>query len=44
MTDFFLSYSSKDRVRPIHEAPETMGFDVFWGQQVPAGTDWDAWI
>ncbi len=46
MTDIFFSYSSKDRdrVRPIHEALEKLGFDVFWDQQVPAGTDWDSWI
>ena len=46
MTDIFFSYSSKDRerVRPMHEALEKMGFDIFWDQQVPAGTDWDNWI
>ena len=46
MTDIFFSYSSKDRdrVRPIYEALTGLDFDVFWDQQVPAGTDWDTWI
>ena len=46
MTDIFFSYSSKDRdrVRPIYEALTALDFDVFWDQQVPAGTDWDTWI
>jgi TIR domain/PAN domain len=46
MTDIFFSYSSADRerVRPIRDALAEQGFDVFWDQQVPAGTDWDTWI
>jgi TIR domain len=46
MAEIFFSYSSKDRqrVRPIHNALVTQGFDVFWDQSVPAGTDWDTWI
>lgn len=46
MTDVFFSYSSQDRerVRPIYEALTALDFDVFWDQQVPAGTDWDTWI
>jgi hypothetical protein len=46
MTDIFFSYSSKDRdrVRPIRDALAGHGFEVFWDQTVPAGTDWDRWI
>ena len=46
MTDVFFSYSSKDRdrVRPFHEALTALDFQVFWDQEVPAGTDWDTWI
>ena len=46
MIDIFFSYSSEDRdhVRPVHNAIEELGFDVFWDQEVPAGTDWDSWI
>lgn len=46
MTDIFFSYSSKDRerVRPIHAALTAQGFDIFWDQSVPPGTDWDTWI
>jgi hypothetical protein len=46
MTDIFFSYSSHDRqrVRPVRDALVAQGFEVFWDQQVPAGTDWDTWI
>jgi hypothetical protein len=46
LTDIFLSYSSvdRDRVRPLHDALSRMGFQVFWDQTVPVGTNWDAWI
>jgi hypothetical protein len=46
VADIFFSYSAKDRerVRPICEALTALGFEVFWDQQVPAGTDWDTWI
>ena len=46
MTDIFFSYSSADRerVRPIRDALVAQGFEVFWDQQVPGGTDWDTWI
>src|SRR5262245_43158454 len=46
MTDIFFSYSSADRerVRPIRDALVAQGFEVFWDQQIPAGTDWDTWI
>jgi TIR domain len=46
MTDVFLSYSSadRDRVAPLHAALADSGFDVFWDQTVPAGSDWDTWI
>lgn len=46
MADVFLSYSSKDRptAEAVQKAMAARGFDVFWDQQVPAGTDWDTWI
>ncbi len=46
MADIFFSYSSLDRerVRPIYQALNEQGFDIFWDQSVPAGTDWDRWI
>jgi hypothetical protein len=46
MVDIFFSYSSSDRerVRPIRNALAAQGFEVFWDQQVPPGTDWDTWI
>lgn len=46
MSDIFFSYSSKDRdrVRPIHAALAERGFEIFWDQSVPPGTDWDTWI
>ena len=46
MTDIFFSYRSADRerVRPVRDAFASLGFEVFWDQQVPAGVDWDTWI
>lgn len=46
MTDIFFSYRSADRehVRPVRDAFASLGFDVFWDQEVPAGVDWDTWI
>ncbi|MET7243291.1 TIR domain-containing protein [Methylobacterium sp. EM32] len=46
MADIFFSYQSNDRerVRPIHDALEVQGFEVFWDQEVPLGKDWDSWI
>lgn len=46
VSDVFFSYSSKDRerVRRVRDALADKGFDVFWDQQTPAGTDWDTWI
>lgn len=46
MSDIFFSYSSKDRerVRPVHDALVSLGYDVFWDQEVPPGQDWDTWI
>jgi hypothetical protein len=46
MTDIFFSYSSKDRdrVRAVHAALAAQGFEIFWDQSVPPGTDWDTWI
>jgi TIR domain len=46
MTDIFFSYSSKDRdrLRAVHAAPAAQGFEIFWDQSVPPGTDWDTWI
>lgn len=46
MADIFFSYSSKDRerIRRVHDALVEMGFEVFWDQKVPRGTNWDTWI
>jgi hypothetical protein len=46
VADIFFSYSSADRerVRPIHDALEAQGFEVFWDQEVPPCVDWDTWI
>ena len=46
MIDVFFSYSSadRDRVRPIFEALAALDYQVFWDQEVPAGSDWDTWI
>ncbi len=41
VTDVYFSYSSKDRerVRPVHDALEAAGFDVFWDVHVPTAED-----
>lgn len=46
MAEIFFSYSGKDRerVRQVHAALAAQGFDIFWDQTVPPGTDWDTWI
>ena len=46
MTEIFFSYSSKDRdrVSAVRTVLAAQGFDVFWDQSVPPGTDWDTWI
>ena len=46
MPDVFISYSSKDRpvAERVRDALTDEGYDVFWDQQIPAGTDWDSWI
>ena len=46
MADIFFSYSRKDRERVglVRNALAEMGFEVFWDQETPSGTDWDAWI
>jgi hypothetical protein len=46
MTDVFLSYSSKDRAaaEAVQKSLTARGFDVFWDQEIPPGTDWDTWI
>jgi hypothetical protein len=46
MTDCFFSYKSEDRerVRLVRDALDNLGFDVFWDQEVPPGSDWDNWI
>jgi hypothetical protein len=46
LSEVFFSYSSKDRepVRRVRDALVDKGFDVFWDQQTPTGTDWDTWI
>jgi formylglycine-generating enzyme required for sulfatase activity len=39
MTDVFISYARKDleKVRPLVEAIEGAGYDVFWDRETPAG-------
>lgn len=46
MADIFISYSSKDRdvAERVRSALVESGYDVFWDQEIPAGTDWDSWI
>ena len=46
MPDIFISYSSKDRAvaERVERALSGAGYDVFWDQNTPAGTDWDSWI
>ena len=46
MADIFFSYSSQDRerVRRVHDVLENIGFEIFWDQKNPVGTDWDSWI
>ena len=46
MADIFFSYSRKDRERVglVRNALAEMGFEVFWDQETPSGSDWDTWI
>ena len=46
MPDVFISYSSKDRAvaERVRDTLSEVGYDVFWDQEIPAGTDWDTWI
>jgi hypothetical protein len=46
VADIFFSYSRRDkeRVHLIRNALADMGFEVFWDQETPSGTDWDTWI
>jgi hypothetical protein len=46
LPDVFISYSSKDRVVAdrVEKTLRESGYDVFWDQQTPPGTDWDSWI
>ena len=43
MAEIFLSYSQRDKslVKPIAEALEAEGFDVFWDPEIPPGETWD---
>ena len=43
MADIFISYASEDldRVRPLVEAIEALGFSVWWDRQIDPGTTWD---
>ncbi len=43
MSDIFISYASEDldRVRPLVEAIEALGFSVWWDRQIDPGTTWD---
>ena len=46
MADIFFSYSRRDRERVglVRNALAEMGFEVFWDQETPSGSDWDTWI
>ena len=46
MPDIFLSYSRSDRdvAERIQARLAEEGYDVFWDQNTPPGTDWDTWI
>ena len=46
VADIFFSYSRRDRERVglVRNALAEMGFEVFWDQETPSGTDWDTWI
>jgi hypothetical protein len=46
VADIFFSYSRKDkeRVGLVRNALSEMGFEVFWDQETPSGSDWDTWI
>ena len=43
MADIFISYASEDldRVQPLVEAIEALGFSVWWDRQIDPGTTWD---
>ena len=40
MADVFISYASEDRnrVRPLAEALQSRGFNVWWDRSLPPGT------
>ena len=42
MSDIFISYAREDfeRVKPLAEALERSGWDVFWDYEIPLGSDW----
>jgi hypothetical protein len=46
VADIFFSYSRKDKERVgfVRNALAEMGFEVFWDQETPSGSDWDTWI
>jgi hypothetical protein len=46
VADIFFSYSRKDkeRVGLVRNALAEIGFEVFWDQETPSGSDWDTWI
>ncbi|MAK62608.1 MAG: hypothetical protein CMK09_16685 [Ponticaulis sp.] len=43
MADIFISYSQRDRarVKPMADALEGRGLDVFWDPEIPPGETWD---
>ena len=43
MSDIFLSYASEDRerVRPLAEALDRQGWEVWWDRIIPAGKTFD---
>lgn len=46
LPDIFLSYSRSDRdvAERIQARLAEEGYDVFWDQNTPPGSDWDTWI
>jgi hypothetical protein len=46
MADVFLSYSSQDRAiaAKVERALSAAGYDVFWDQETPPGSEWSNWI
>jgi hypothetical protein len=41
---FLFARKDRERVGLVRNALAEMGFEVFWDQETPSGTDWDTWI